>query len=124
MDDEYYGFTLEKSQITDGLRLASIETLICLKAKAFLDLIERKTNEKSVDEKHIKKHKNDVMRLAVLLNEENQIELPGSIKNDMRQFMETVEKETIDFKSLGKNLGIPKLDGESVIYQIKQTFSL
>ncbi len=41
--------------------------LIPFKAKAWLDLKERKLNGDQVDSKNIKKHKNDVFRLALLI---------------------------------------------------------
>ena len=41
--------------------------LIPFKAKVWLDLKERKLNGDQVDSKNIKKHKNDVFRLALLI---------------------------------------------------------
>jgi len=124
MNDDYYNFTLENSSNKNGLRIASTETLICLKAKAYLDMVARKNNGENIDGKNIKKHKNDVIRLAVLLSEINSIALPSAIKNDMKKFIEIIEKETIDSKSIGKNMGFNNLDLQSVFRQIKQSFSL
>lgn len=42
MNDDYYNFTLAHSFIFSSIRMANIESLICLKAKAFIDLTERK----------------------------------------------------------------------------------
>ena len=39
----------------------------CQKAKAWLDLTERKNAGENVDSKNIRKHKNDVFRLTALL---------------------------------------------------------
>lgn len=44
-----------------------MDCLIPFKAKAWLDLKERKLNGEQVDSKNIKKHKNDVCRLAQLI---------------------------------------------------------
>ncbi|WP_430814041.1 hypothetical protein [Carboxylicivirga sp. RSCT41] len=43
MDEAYYKFTIEHSSIEEGAHIAAPETLICLKAKAYLDLTERKS---------------------------------------------------------------------------------
>ena len=53
--------------IVDGIPVLSPTCLIPFKAKAWLDLKERKLNGDQVDSKNIKKHKNDVFRLALLI---------------------------------------------------------
>lgn len=87
MNDDYYSFTLNHSVKNGPLHRASDFSLICLKAKAFLDLSERKANGQRVDSKHIKKHKNDVFRLAATLPGDQQIMLPQSIQKDMVLFI-------------------------------------
>ena len=124
MNDDYYDFTIENSKVENDLHLASIETLICLKAKAFLGLRERKESGEKIDDRNIRKHKNDVIRLALMLTEEHSLELPKSITDDMKEFMNIIETESPDYKSLGKNVGISQIDGDSIIKQIKYTFSL
>lgn len=124
MNGEYYGFTLENSEIVDDLHRATVETLICLKAKAFLDLKTRKENGQRIDERDIRKHKNDVIRLAALLTEDDSLKLSDSIGEDMRQFVKTLGVEPPDFRTIGKTIGVANLDGKSVINQINQTFSL
>ena len=49
------------------MHIANIESLICLKSKAFLDLSQMKAIGESVDSKHIAKHKKDIFRLAAML---------------------------------------------------------
>ncbi len=124
MNDDYYGFTIENSEVEDNLHRATIETLICLKAKAFLDLKKRKEKGEQVDERNIKKHKNDVIRMAALLTEDDSPKLPDSIRNDMQKFIKLLELEPPDFKAIGKTMGIPNLDGEVVVNQITRTFFL
>lgn len=46
MDEDYYRFTIEHSLQEDGVHIANIESLICLKSKAFLDLSQRKLKVK------------------------------------------------------------------------------
>jgi hypothetical protein len=104
MNDDYYFFTLEHSATEEGVRLANIESLICLKAKAFLDLSERKAKGEAIDEKNIRKHKNDIFRLATLLNETDIFSLPMEIKTDLNNFCLQVAQSLPDkafFKSIG-----------------------
>ena len=123
MNDDYYQFTITRSINKNELQIASTETLICLKAKAYLDLTERKLKGEQIDSKVINKHKNDVIRLATLLYGDAIISLPTSIKNDMQDFIDEIQKTPIDYKQIGKSLGI-KLDEQSIIEQLKRFFQL
>ncbi|RMD52233.1 hypothetical protein D6827_00440 [Candidatus Parcubacteria bacterium] len=124
MDDDYYRFTIENSEEENGLHLAKIETLICLKAKAFLDLQSRKINGEQIDERNIRKHKNDVIRLALMLTEESRVTLPQSIESDINEFLESIKSDPPDYKSIGQNTGVPDINGDDIIEQLINTFSL
>ncbi len=124
MNDDYYEFTIKNSEIEGNLHRATTETLICLKAKAYLDLNARKAQGEKIDDQDIKKHKNDVVRLAVLLTKNDFFELPESIAVDISKFLKMLENDPPAFHDIGKAMGIPDLDGKEVINQIYQTFSL
>jgi hypothetical protein len=106
MNDDYYHFTLEHSQVESEIRLANIESLIILKAKAFMDLSERKTNGETVDEKNIRKHKNDIFRLSIMLTEADKFVLSADIQNNMREFCENISQSLPD-KAFFKSMGLP-----------------
>lgn len=124
VNDDYYHFTLENSHVEDHLHCADTTSLICLKAKAFLDLKARKENGERIDERNIQKHKNDVVRLAVLLPADYSKKLPDSIMTDMEDFIGTLDTEIPDYKAIGKSMGIPALNGKEIHDQIVNTFSL
>ncbi len=124
MDEDYYSFILEQSKMVDDLHLATVEALICFKAKAFLDLKALKEDGVNIDERDIKKHKNDVVRLSVLLSEGATLALPDSIKSDMVEFISILKNEPPDVKSIAKNMGLPSLEMQTILSLIKQTFSL
>lgn len=44
MDDDYYNYTIEHSTLEEGVHIANIESLICLKCRAYLEMTERKNN--------------------------------------------------------------------------------
>jgi len=56
----------------------------------------------SIDDKDIRKHKNDVIRLYQLLAPAQRILLPQLIKRDMQNFLTHIQNDrSIDFKNLG-----------------------
>ena len=75
--------------------------LIPFKAKAWLDLTERKLNGEQIDSKNIKKHKNDVFRLAQLITANTRQLLSPEIEKDMKALLFKITDETVDLKSLG-----------------------
>lgn len=112
LDDDYYNFIhLGKQQINDLSVLDAVH-LIPLKARAYIDLIGRKQNGENIDEKDIRKHKNDVIRLYQLLSANSRKELPLPIKNDMSLFLNDIKND----KSIDcKNLGLKNVDAHKII---------
>ena len=123
MDDDYYKFTIANSKTEEGAHFAAEEALICLKAKAFLDLSQRKLEGEDVDGRNIRKHKTDIFRLAVLLPSEHKVELPTEIKNDLKAFVDLISEELPD-KAIFKQMGMGAIDVEQVFRQIKNIFSI
>jgi len=124
MDDEYYEFTIKYSEKGATIHRADDLALICLKAKAFLDLTKRKADGEEIDSKNIKKHKNDVFRLAATLREDDRIDLPEGIKKDLEEFIQIMTESTPDIKGIMKNMGINSVTASDLIVQIKNNFKL
>ena len=91
LDDEYYNFLRSGATISDGISVLSVTHIIPLKAKAWLDLSERKAKGEQVDSKDIRKHKNDVMRLSTLLSPDIKVVLQDTIARDMAMFLAEVD---------------------------------
>ncbi len=121
MDNYYYAYTVEHSSTVDGVHRANLEALICLKAKAFLDLSDRKTKGEKVAEHDIKKHKNDIFRLATLLTRESHFELPASIGTDLAEFVERV-KDDLPGQDMLKSLGAPGLEMKTLFQLLNRAF--
>ena len=112
MNDSYYHFTIEHSLLEDGVHIASVEALICLKAKAYIDMRKRKEQGETVDQDDIDKHKKDVFRLTPLLTREMRLALPEEIKGDMREFFNKVKDELPNEVFLRKaGLGSQTIEG-------------
>ena len=101
LNNAYYDLLKNGQVILDGIPVLKEVCLIPFKAKAWIDLTERKEKGVSVDSKNIKKHKNDVFRLGQLITEESRQALNEEIEADMKRFLNEIEKENIDLKSLG-----------------------
>lgn len=121
LDDDYYHFVIEHSTLEEGVNIANIESLICLKCKAFLEMTERKTNGEQVDSKHIAKHKKDVFRLAAMLATSERFALPDKLKNDVNDFYTAVMSDTPNTDFL-KAAGIHGVTGEQLLGQLKTVF--
>jgi hypothetical protein len=121
LDDVYYRYILEHSTEVNGLHRANIESLICLKAKAYLEIAERIKAGSKEDSKLLRKHKGDIFRLGAMLPEGDQFELPGSIKDDLRLFIGNISDD-LPGKELFKNMGIGRVSPESVLSQIIKAF--
>lgn len=63
LSDDLYTITTTDSEMMDGVRVATSIALICLKIKAYRNLIGDKESGKHVNTKDIKKHRNDVLKL-------------------------------------------------------------
>lgn len=123
MDDDYYNFTLEHSQLDNGIHLANIEALIGLKAKAFLDYKTRKENGEKIDEKQLRKHKMDIFRLLLLLTPEDNFTIEESIKSDIANFVEVVKDDLPD-KQVFKEMGAGNVDVKELFGLLIGAFNL
>jgi hypothetical protein len=123
MNQDYYNYVLEHSMQEEGIQRASIESLICLKSKAFLEMTERKEKGESVDDKHIRKHKGDVFRLSAMLTANDIFELPESIQIDMQAFADAVKNDLPD-KAIFKEMGLGSTNPIAVLAQLVKNFNL
>lgn len=118
LNDAYYDLLKDGQVVLDGIPVLKEICLIPFKAKAWLDLTERKKNGESVDSKNIKKHKNDVFRLAQLITAESRQALDEEIEADMKRFLN--ELETVDLKALG----IRGFSQESIIRLLRNCYGI
>ena len=123
LDETYYRYLIENSIVEEGVHLADTGVLICLKAKACLDIARRMAAGGKEDSKNLRKHKNDVFRLGVMLTGEDVFELPPAIKNDMQKFADTIQDDLPD-KAIFKTMGLGNTNTETVYKQLKKSFGL
>ena len=89
LDDEYYSIIKKNAVEKDGIYILNERALIPFKAKAYLEIKERKE-----DSKNWKKHRGDIINLTVaFLTESSQEKLTGKVRGHFVEFMEQFKKE-------------------------------
>ena len=120
LNDAYYDLLKDGQVILDGIPVLNEECLIPFKVKAWLDLTERRAQGEAVDSRDIKKHKNDVFRLAQLLTDRSRKTLGEEVALDMSRFLKEMEKETIDTKAIG----IQGVDQKRILLLLQKCYGL
>ncbi len=119
LDNAYYHLVIDHSEIVNGIHWASIEALICLKAKAFIDISRRIAEGIKEDNKQLRKHKGDIFRLGILLAESDVYILPDQVSEDLRVFLNLIKYDLPD-KAIFKEMGVI-VPPEGVFFQIQSS---
>ena len=101
LDDNYYQLMLAGRRTVDGVSVLGVEFLMLFKMKAWLDLRQRKAKGAHVNERDLKKHKNDVFRLFPLAEPAIQIAVSPTVKADVGLFVNAMNSEPVDLVKLG-----------------------
>ncbi|WP_319562512.1 hypothetical protein [Marispirochaeta sp.] len=121
LDSVYYNFIHQNKKIIEDLPLIGPEILIPLKARAWMDLTNRKESGQKIDSRDIRKHRNDIFRLFPLLPGNLSISFPEEIKKDLKQFTDRIVSDSgINLKTLG--IRTQSLNG--VISRLKELYRI
>lgn len=104
LDQAYYELIQTRYEVREGLRFATVAALIPLKARAWIDLTERRERGEGVDARDVEKHRNDVFRLAATLPGESGEALPDSIRADLVRFLAVFPEESGDWPRILESL--------------------
>ena len=136
MDDAYYNFAVEHSEIVGDIRILKPEALIVLKAVAYLENLRRKENRGEILDRgafappfflywrDIDKHKKDIYRLAYVFDGSERFEVNDTIKERLRAFVSEVEKSPIDGKNMFRGKGIPAMGMEEFTKLLRGMFGV
>jgi hypothetical protein len=119
LDRDYYALIQSGRRVVSGTSIVSAEYLIPLKARAWLDLSDRKTNGDQVDGKNIKKHRSDVFRLFTVLDPRFSASLPRVVTQDVERFVDRISRESIDLKALG----ITQMSLQDVLTELRRIYA-
>ena len=90
VDEDLYNITISENEMIQGVRTATSIALICLKIKAYRNLLADRENGKQINSGDIKKHRNDVLKLiATSTFTENKI-VSESIMADITWYIENI----------------------------------
>ena len=120
MDDDYYNFTITHSNTLGDVHIANPEALICLKAKAYLEMTARKADGGNVDADDIEKHKKDIFRLAIMLPADTVITLPERLHEDLTKFVSIMD--ILPNADYLKSAGLSTFTAERILEQLKKNF--
>jgi len=101
LEDSYYALAQNGRRLIDGLPILEAEYLIPFKAKAWLDLSKRRDDGEQIDERDIRKHRNDVFRLYQIISLEAKVDLPPSVAGDLKRFLDAMENDGLNLRQLG-----------------------
>lgn len=120
MDDAYYALAQAGGRIIDGIPVLGAEYLIPLKAKAWLDLSRRRSAGEQVNDRDIRKHKNDVFRLYQMISPEARIGLSPNVVRDLKAFLDTMVDDGPDLAQIG----IRNLTLADAVQGLKEAYGL
>lgn len=123
LNEDYYNYTLQHSDIKGDIHYANTDALICLKAFAYLDNMKRKEAGQKIQTRDIIKHKYDVFRMVFLLSPNDAFNLPETIKNDMQAFADVVKNNLPD-PAIFKDNGFGNQNMETIFNQLLKIFNL
>jgi hypothetical protein len=104
LEQEFYDLVLATRYDADGIPMVSADGLIPLKARAYLDLVERRAEGAQVDLADIKKHRNDIFRLALTLPSVPGPERPQRIVEVVRSFLYAFPEQSPEWPSIQQAL--------------------
>nr|WP_303976917.1 hypothetical protein [Streptococcus danieliae] len=120
LDGEYYQLLMKGREVIEGYSVLSNRGLIVFKAKTWLDMTDRvKDGDKGLSKK-IKKHLNDVVRLAALLHEGERLsdlDVSDTVKQDMARFIHVL---ALDIQSIPQNSDI--MFSKNEVFEILRDF--
>lgn len=109
MDDDYYTYAIRHTREVEGIQVLDKDALIVLKAKAFLNNLQRKLSGQEVHQGDIDKHKKDIYRMTYLLAEDERFEVSENIKTDLREFLASLQNNPINTEAIAKYMNLPEL---------------
>ena len=88
LNENYYSLAQKGARVLNGITILGTHEIILFKAKAYLELSSQKASGSLVHISDIKKHRNDIFRLACILSEKPYLIDDDLIKSDLVAFID------------------------------------
>ena len=105
LDPDFYAYLITHYVTREGIRYASPDSLICLKALAYMNLSAERAAGKQVNSDDLKKHRRDVMMAVAALDPTEVFEVSAHIKEVLDSFIQTIAVPQIS-QSIAASLGV------------------
>lgn len=123
LDRNYYDYLAAHFEVIDGIRYASADALVCLKALAYLNLLSDKKAGKRVNDDDIKKHRRDVIMAAAYLPAGEQFKVGENIRKMLDEFLLAMNDASVR-QSIKDSLSIDDVVLHGVLGVLKDGFVL
>lgn len=100
LNDDYYHFMLDGRLTSGSVTVLDAEHIVPLKMRAWLDLTRQKSEGIHVNDKDIRKHRQDVFRLFPLISADAKVRVPSLIYQDIQRFIAETRLSAFDLKSI------------------------
>ena len=125
LNDDYYHYAVSHTVVLNDLNFVDRDTIILLKAVAYINNSKRKADGEQVRSDDITKHKNDIFRIVSTFTKNDRYEIPETLKNDLRTYLEMVEKDGLGTIALSKELGLGlEISFDVFASQLRKAFKL
>ena len=102
LNDEYYECLLRGKTIVNDLSVLRPEYLILFKAKAHMDLKDKKEKGEKVKSDDVAKHHKDIVRLTAEMLLHRVDDIPAAVREDMRVFINSLDNSPFNSDVLQK----------------------
>ena len=123
LDPDYYAYLTTHYVIREGIRYASPDSLICLKALAYMNLSAEKAAGKQVNSDDLKKHRRDVMMAVASLDPTEVFEVSAHIKEVLNSFVQAIADPQIS-QSIAASLGVGADYLGSLVNTLQSNFTI
>lgn len=101
LDDDFYQFMMSGRRVVNDIGILDAGFIIPFKMYAWLDLKRRKTSGEHVNDKDIRKHKNDVFRLLQIVPNGMHIACTGLVRESVILFLRKMQEEELRLEQMG-----------------------
>lgn len=122
----YYNYLLQHRIVIEDLPIASASTLLLLKARAWLDLSQRKEAGEPILSDDIKKHRGDVFRIAATLTGTHSEPLPEDLHQDLLTFLTAFQSANPVWDDILKSIRrtLPRTSPEALLSAINDYYEI
>ena len=104
LNDAYYDFLMSGRTVSGNVSVLDAAHLVPMKMKAWLDLTARKASGEHVNDRDLRKHRQDIFRLFPLISVDERITAPSEVYQDIMQFLNEMEEQPFDPHAIGLNI--------------------